>query len=328
MDKRKIVLIAVFILLVISFLIFFNESKKKFAEDANMSIRDTSEIIQIKIINRTQNSHIEFFKKSNTKWLINNNLTARNEAIKILLKTLYELKMQSAVAEKLNDSLKDMLKKTGIEVTIDFEKNRRSALFIGNTAPTKNGTYMMNSTSEKVYVMYIPAFSINLGEYFNTDEKIWQTRNLLNISKENITKIIFTNYKKTENSFSLIQSQNNFYIENIENNGEQKIIETDIINWYLDNLNQLKFEKTEANPDFYFPTDNFFQPVYKLEIATKTNIQSIEIFDKATTIEGVKNIDLNNMYVKYNNQNTVYMFKFIELAPLLKTPEYLKKTEK
>ena len=137
MPKKQLFYLVLIVLF--SILIWFLSIDKKstIITDNNFSVSDTASVSKIFIADR--NGTTITLGKTGNKWIVNNKYGVRKDAIKTILSTINQIKIQRPVPINAFDNVVKNLATTGVKVEIYTDKK------------TPNKTYKDFSNQETIY---------------------------------------------------------------------------------------------------------------------------------------------------------------------------------
>ena len=191
-------------------LIWFLSTDKKstIITDNNFSVSDTASVSKIFIADR--NGTTITLGKTGNKWIVNNKYGVRKDAIKTILSTINQIKIQRPVPINAFDNVVKNLATTGVKVEIYTDKKTPNKTYtIGSSTANHLGTYMLMDGAATPFVVHIPAFNGFLSPRYGitgnkVNEKDWRTRNVFQLKREDINRVIIKNIQKPKQSFALI----------------------------------------------------------------------------------------------------------------------------
>ncbi|MFQ3333014.1 MAG: hypothetical protein ACI8ZH_000911 [Flavobacteriales bacterium] len=191
-------------------LIWFLSTDKKstISTDNNFSVSDTASVSKIFIADR--NGTTITLGKTGNKWIVNNKYGVRKDAIKTILSTINQIKIQRPVPINAFANVVKNLATTGVKVEIYTDKKTPNKTYtIGSSTANHLGTYILMDGAGTPFVVHIPAFNGFLSPRYGitgnkVNEKDWRTRNIFQIKRENITGVSINNIQQPKQSFTLI----------------------------------------------------------------------------------------------------------------------------
>lgn len=317
MKRKSIFIIVAIISVAIYFFVFKNKNSLN-SNVTDFAISDTSEINKIIFYPKGKTKTI--LTKEKNKWYVNNNLTARNELVKRLLRVIKNLQLKTIVSPKETDSLSKTLENS-MQVEIFCNNDLEKKYFIGKETKNKIGTYMSLKNSENPVVMYIPGFSTDLNNFFYPNPNYWRDNTIFHHRYDKISEIVMEINSAPEKSFKiLLDKKQNIDFQNIK--GEKKKFKKRAVQRYVSYFLDIDYE-TIAKDFTKFQKDSLqkIKPIYKIQLKDfKNNLIEIKAYRKLQ--KNNKDYDFNRMYAVVNNLEEVVIIRFLDFDPILKEIDY------
>ncbi len=308
-----------FLIILISagMIFFFSQKKGTLEEDLDkFVVKDTAKITKI-IISEDENKII--LTRNKTNWKINDNYTARPDAIYTILKIFNQLQIKSTVPTSELDSIKQTLKKQALTIEIIGEifgdKKFKISKLDNNLA-----TYFWAEKTENPILLNVPGMEKNLSVYFNSNPNFWKSKIVFDYLPNEIKSIevIFPN--ETENSFSIINEKQLELIDFQKN----KIIKSNLENIknYMVLFRKIEYKKLMKSNEI---DKNWFDEKNIYAIFSITNSENskntVKFYYKKT--ENNKN-DVNDLYAIQNDE-IFFEITYFSIDPILKEKNYFLK---
>ena len=207
MPKKQLFYLALIALMAALIWFLSTDEKSTISIDNNFSVSDTSAVSKIFIADRSGTT-ITLDRVGN-KWIVNNKYGVRKDAIKTILTTMHQIRIQRPVPKNAFENVVKNLATTGVKVEIyTNEETPIKTYTIGSSTANHLGTYMLMDDAATPFVIHIPAFNGFLSPRYGItgnklNEKDWRTRNVFQLKREDITRVIIKNIQKPEQSFIL-----------------------------------------------------------------------------------------------------------------------------
>lgn len=251
------------------------------AADTRFAFKDTADITRIHILDR-DGRKANLVRQANGKWRVNDRVNARQDAVNILLSTIYKVFVIKPVP---NTALENALNscenpaKT-VEIYTDNPDQAAQRYYIGAPAPNKMGTYMLLDGSERPYIVGIPAFEGYLLPRYFTHEEQWRDRTVFNYAPDQVAWIKADYHNTPQHSFLLTvkdNAKNEYSIEPLDPKykriGNPQAMAIDSLLWSLGN------KEIEAYANDYPKLDSLekAQPICHYTVAGKDGTQHTAI---------------------------------------------------
>ena len=207
MPKKQLFYLTLIILM--SALIWFlsTDVKSTISVENNFSISDTGSVSKIFIADR--NGTTITLNRNAKNWVINNKYEVRKDAIKTILTSINQIRIQRPVSKNALDNVIKNLATTGVKIEIYTNQETPNKTYtIGSSTANHLGTYMFLSGCETPFIVHIPYFNGFLSPRYGIQgnkisEKDWRTTNIFSLKAENIAKVTLNHIQQTEKSFRL-----------------------------------------------------------------------------------------------------------------------------
>jgi hypothetical protein len=173
------------------------EGKENYA----FTVQDTAAINKI-VITTKKPSRVVLIKRPQG-WLVNDQIPAREEAMRTLLETLATMQLRNFVPKRMRQNVTKQLASAGKKVEIYKNGKLAKTIFVGSATSDQLGTYMMLKNADAPYAVYIPGFNGFLNTRFIAEPHVWERRDLVHIKPRNIKEIKVTYPDSVEASFTL-----------------------------------------------------------------------------------------------------------------------------
>jgi len=207
MPKKQLFYLTLIILM--SALIWFlsTDVKSTISVENNFSISDTGSVSKIFIADR--NGTTITLNRNAKNWVINNKYEVRKDAIKTILTSINQIRIQRPVSKNALDNVIKNLATTGVKIEIYTNQETPNKTYtIGSSTANHLGTYMFLAGCETPFIVHIPHFNGFLSPRYGIQgnkisEKDWRTTNIFSLKAENIAKVTLNHIQQTEKSFRL-----------------------------------------------------------------------------------------------------------------------------
>jgi hypothetical protein len=315
---KKTILLAIFLtgLATIVILFFF---RKSHSYDFAINVTDTSEINEIIV---SGNSGKLILQKQDYRWTVNEKFSANQQLIKQLFRLFAHLEIEILVERNLIDKMRGQLLDSGLHIQFRKKNKLHAEYWIGDFNPSTNATLMMNSTKTPAYVA-ASGISKNIRKYAETEDIFWRNRQIFSIKPGQIKEINLQNHHKTENSFTIIHTGNDFKLMDFK--GKQVNFDKARIERYISYFSSIGFEKLaeEINQN-QLDSIRKDKPLYSIHLKSMNNIENkLILFEKTDENSGEKP-DLNLVYGNLNNDNYLVIISYFQIDPILKEISFFK----
>ena len=207
MPKKQLFYLA-FIILIAALIWFLSTNKKTTINlENNFALSDTASVSKIFIADR--NGTTITLNRNEKDWVINNKYRVRKDAIRTILTTINQIRIQRPVSKNAFDNVIKNLATTGVKIEIYTNQETPDKTYtIGSSTSNHLGTYMLLSGSEIPFITHIPSFNGFLSPRYGIQgdklsEKDWRTTNIFSLKAEKIARVIVNHLQQPEKSFTL-----------------------------------------------------------------------------------------------------------------------------
>lgn len=194
---------------VFAFIFFYEVSSGDSSDSYNFSINDTSSINKIIIWDKSPDT-VTLERKSND-WLVNNKFLARNDAINILLETIYRIRLRNFPQKSALPRILSSMGTYGKHVDIIIGNKKAKSFTVGTETPDQLGTYMLMDGFKTPVATHIPGFNGYLSSRFFLREDLWRTREIWPYTKE--IQSIEIVYPDSSSFAVLKKDKHNYYLK-------------------------------------------------------------------------------------------------------------------
>lgn len=248
MKRNQIILILVIILGILAiWLVSRNTHHTIKRELRDFAVEDTASVTRIFMV-RKDNESVTLTRE-NGGWMVNGTYKARNDAMDILLKTLYRIRVKSPVSKAMMNNAVNMLATRNTKVEVYRGKKLIKTLYVGGPTQDQMGTFMMLEGSSVPFVVHVPGFTGYLSTRFFVEEDAWKSTDLFNYDFDDIVSVTVNNFDIPEESFRVEnQGNNQFQVVSLAGREEPGQPDTVRMKFYLNQFEKVGYE---------FHADNF-----------------------------------------------------------------------
>lgn len=208
--KKSLTIILGVILAAVAAYLYFGKANNKSTldskEDYSFTIKDTASIQKI-IIRDKRPTEVTLVRGSD-HWVLNDKYKAREDAVEVLLQTLYQMTLKNFVEAKSQDAVLKNMAVYGKEVLVYGENGKEiKHFYVGTNTANDMGTFMLMYNASKPYAVYIPGLNGYLSGRFFSEEHLWRDRTLFGVKGHEIKSVELTYTEQPEKSFLLEANQ-------------------------------------------------------------------------------------------------------------------------
>ena len=230
-NRSTYLLISLTFLTLVSFSLFFftrEESSPKVSKDL-FGLADTEKIDVVVLSSARGKVELRF---QNNRWRVNDRWEADMQMIKLLFATLKQAKVRRPVAASEKDSVLQLIKLTGTQVTLS-ETGGVTNSFIASGNESKTEAWFLKEGDTQPYVMIIPGYRVYVSGILELDESGWRNKRIFDFPWRNFRSLKATYAREPGQSLEIEMTGQYFGIKNMER------VDTAKLNSYLDAVSLL-----------------------------------------------------------------------------------------
>jgi hypothetical protein len=251
-------------------------------ENYAFAVRDTASITKL-VISDKRPSQAELTRTKNG-WLLDGEYPVREDAIEVLLETLYRMEMRNFVSQRMLPTVEKNLEVYGKRVEIYQNGELSKVLTVGVPTTDEMGTYMKVEGGDAPYAVHIPGFNGFLNTRFITDKHLWRRRDLVRVNPRNIKEVAMIFPDSLSSSFRLrVFSPDSVYLVRASDEEVISDIALTKAKLYLSAFKNLRYEGEIV------PSDPIYARRDSLKASTPAfKIQVKDVDGKLTTVTAYK----------------------------------------
>lgn len=168
-------------------------------------VRDTAAVTKIFLVDKNNRSIT--LNRKGSHWVVNGSLPSRYDAVELLLKTIYDMRVKMPVAMSAQEQILKNMAGRSIKVEIYAGKEKAKVFYVGGVTQDNLGSYMLLENSDVPYIVEIPGFRGFLSSRFSTDIINWRSNVLISEAAESIKEIEILIHSNPTGSFKVIQTK-------------------------------------------------------------------------------------------------------------------------
>lgn len=185
-QRRNIrLLISLGALIVVTGIVLFTFNREQASVDKTIfQVEDLKAIDRVVLERDSSKTELAI---ENARWKVNGELADRS-LIDVLFATLQQAEPKRKVAEKLSDSLKVLLQKKGVHVTLSQGDGPVLDFYAGGNA-SQTQAYFTKGGDDDVYIMVIPGYRVYTSGIFELEASGWKDKYVFNFNWQNFTSL-------------------------------------------------------------------------------------------------------------------------------------------
>lgn len=341
-SKNKIAVLLFIVVALLALWLYLHNSKGTLRKELyEFAVDDTSSIDKIYMVNMA-GKQVTLTKLSPGNWQVNGKFKTRNDAVKVLLTTMKEMRVREPVGKNALENISKNLASRGTKVEIYQNGKLIKMYYVGDDTQDGLGTFMLlndiktgeNSTTP--FVMSIPGFNGFLSVRYFLDEEMWRDKIVFGFYPDQIASVSLKDVRFPDSSFTLSLSSDVNKISLTDNKGNA-IADFDTLKAkrYLTYFSNLQYEslKNDVRKSF---RDSVIPrgAVYILELKDREGkIHSMKTFakpaddpDKIDPVTKKPVIeDTERMYALINEDKDLATIQYFGFGKMFHSIDYFKK---
>ena len=228
MKKRNLILIAIVAVIAIVALVIALRGSRKSTFPQDYHVEDIASVTRIFMADK-QNQHVLLTRSDDSTWLVNNQYTANQPMVKLLLETLNSMRIRQQVNRNAIPTINKDLAARAIKVEVYqrkpfinwfggrlklFPREKLSVTyFVGRETQDMMASYMYRKGDKTPYVIHIPGFRGFPTPRFITDPLMWRSHTIVDLDVHAIERVELTIPDMPEESFAVQREGDGFYLE-------------------------------------------------------------------------------------------------------------------
>lgn len=274
MKKNWIGVLVVVVLSVVAYFLL-NEDEIVISGEArdyqDFAIEDTASIDKI-FMSQPNGKKVLLTRQSTGEWLVNNSFPARQDAVNLILKTVFDIQVLGPVSQRyFGDVVKRLASGSTKVEYYQGDDQPAKVWYIGDATASKVGTYMLlekgGKKSSKPYITHRLMERGYLGSRFFLDPLLWKDRFMMKEDPKEIKRIRVEHAIDTMVSFEINQvATAKFEITNLETQQTQPLTSVIAVP-YFKNFEAIYYEYYDLKTP-QFELDSIFSsaPRHKIEV--------------------------------------------------------------
>lgn len=333
MKKNLVYLIVFLVLLALAGWLFTESSGSSTLtgpENYAFAVKDTADIQKI-IISDKSPKKVEI-SRDGSRWLLNGEYPVRNDAIEILLETLYRMEMRNFLPQRLIPEVEKQLSALGKRVEIYQNGELAKVLYVGLPTSDEVGTYMKVEGGDAPYAVHIPGFNGFLNTRFIVDDHLWRSRELMRINPRNIKELSVLFPDSLDQSFTInVFSPDSLYIQRASDNKVIKDASQIKARLVLSAMKKLSYEgEIVATDPIYSRRDSLLSAVPVFKVSVKDIDGKVQSFSGYKIKAAPETIDFDDPKTFYDpdrlhgfiNDERMILLQYYALRNIIKPLAY------
>jgi len=313
---------AVIIVCVVAFFLLFRQRFPFGRSNTAFAVESNTEITRIIFFEKEMK--LVLSKGNEDEWVIGNQIPARDEAVRFLLKVLKEMRVKSPVSSETFTEEIVSRKIEPVKVHVYEKRRLKKSFFVYRTDSNIYGNIMKMRPSSKPYVMYVPGYETDIGLYFTANWLFWQPFIVFNFMPSEIEEVVLQNYSDSSASFRVLCKDKNISL--LTAGGvPAACCDTMKVRRYISYFTYIPFERwaTELTAEKKEEIKSSC-PLWKIGLKTREGKEvNLTIWQKLETSDGGREvIDNDRVWGKTGDVDDIFVIRYFDVDPVLKKISY------
>lgn len=338
MKRNSIILIAVLLLGTATVYLVMNSGKGSVSRELrDFAYTDTASVDKIFLADKT-GKQITLVRNENNTWTLNDQFTARQDAVTGLLRVVKNLSVREPVGLKARENVIKNLITGSVKCELYSNGELVRLFYVGSETPDMLGTYMLladpetGENSSEPFIMEVKGQNGYLTPYFSPDYKEWRDKTVFQFYVPDIRSVKVEHAGDADHSFIVTQSPNMQYgLQSIT--GQPLSFDTAQVRQYISyyiRLGFVEFANDFPKKDSVLASNP--EHIITVQDATgKKNVVKLflksgnGVLDRDTLNPNAPRYDVDNMYASVNDGKDFVIVQYYVFGKLLQTPEYFQR---
>jgi len=340
-SKNKIAILLFIAVASLSLWLYLHNSKGTIRKELyDFAVEDTSSINKIYMANMS-GRQVTLEKLKPGDWQVNRKFKARNDAVKVLLATMKDMRVRQPVGKNAQENVSKDLASSSTKVEIYQNDKLVKMYYVGGDSQDGLGTFMLlndletGNNSSIPFVMSIPGFNGFLSVRYFLDEEMWRDKTIYGFYPDQIASISVKHIHSPDSSFTLALPDINKIT--LSDSKGKNIVDFDTLKAkrYFTYFSNLQYE-TLKNDLRKSLRDSIFEkgPIHIIELKDKEGkIHSMKTFikppddpNKTDEVTG-KHVteDVERMYALINDEKDIATIQYFAFGKVFHGISYFEK---
>lgn len=323
MKKQKVRILIISMLAIIALvLIFQNRTNTLKKEIGEFAIDDTTSVTKIYLADMS-GKEVLLKKVSPGNWILNDSLKARNEAVRLLLSTMYRMAVQAPVSKTSYNNVISNLATNSVKVEVYtyspairlsraiklfYRERLKKVYYVGTPTQDNLGTYMLLEGSNTPFIVYMPGLRGFISARFSANVNDWRDHTIFAKKPHQIKSIKIEFPSEPDESFRIEKSgRNNIAIYRLIDNQQITLFDTSLVVGFINGYRNIRFESLIERD----------APINLDSILTSTPLHIITLVDTAGYVQEVKTYRRKNYDQVFDDDDNYYPYDVDRLYALL-----------
>ncbi len=202
-EKRNIrLLILLLVITMVTAFVYWRgkDSNSSRVDKTIFTVQDLQSVNEVTLESDTGKIELKY---NGSRWMVNGRYAADRQLIELLFATLQQAEPKRAVANAWRDSISQVLKNSGVKVSLVSEGKTLKSFYAGGN-PQKTQAYFQLSSGGDPYIVTIPGYRVYTAGVFELNENGWREKRVFNFNWRNF---------KDLKVFSRLHPQQDFTVE-------------------------------------------------------------------------------------------------------------------
>ncbi len=311
-------ILAVLLLILITAVIVFKVRVPYGEKNSSFSIDWVDDVRSITISYKDQTLVLD---KKGEEWMVNNLFVARKSAVDFIIKTIGSVEIKSPVSA---DLYKDLVADHKIEPhRIEINGRKKSTTFlIYKSSDLLYGSIFKRNHKSKPFFVSLPAYDIDPGNNFVTDEKFWMPYHIFNIDPDIIESVELIYKDSDMDDVTIIKGEEKYSL--FINGSPSSEVKQDKIRRYITYFTFVPFENWAFGIDSVSSsrlTNSEPEIIIKVGLSDGNKIVA-SFWTRLINSKQDQVPDTDRLYGALNDGRDVFIARYFDIDPLIKSADY------
>jgi hypothetical protein len=232
-ENKRLVISLIVLTAAITAFVFLDRGKEDFSVDKDLYRNiDLKSVDRVLIEAPAGKSDLRF---QGYRWKVNDSIDADRGLVEVLFATLQQAQPKRPVAESLQDSVVEALRKSGVKVSL-FAGSAKLKSFYAGGNEQKTQAIFIPEDGDEPHLMIIPGYRVYVSGIFEIPPLAWKEKLIFNFNWQNFTKLE-ARYKNSSGDFDVVMDKGQVFISQIQEP------DTARLNSYLDQISLLTVDE-------------------------------------------------------------------------------------
>ena len=319
--KTRVIAVAILSVVLLALILILGRKGDPFGnKNSSFAIPGDKDITSI-IIEPPDGQSLEL-RKSEEGWLVNGKSEVRESAVSFILTTLHNIQINSPVSDEIFLDEVSVSGKAPVQVKVGGGKGRETGFLIYPATESFTRSVFRRNERSKPFTVTVPGYEGDPGTFFVADPRFWEPYRIFSLHPDSIKSVSVRYLDPQMSSFLLSSAADTWEVSNGKMQSEEAA--GDKVGRYIAWFGFVPFETwdfglTTAEKQSIKEVDA--EIVIEVEKISGSTIK-LELWTRSLPSENGPVPDTDRLYGSTNNGDDIFIVKYFDIDPLLKSAEY------